>query len=89
MPNTQSAKKRLRQDAKRRTINRSVKTSLRKQIRKVREAVAAGDTEKADAELRLAAQKLDKAGARNTIHANKAARLKSRLSSAVKAAKGK
>lgn len=89
MPNTQSAKKRLRQDAKRRLINRGVKTSLRKQIRKVREAVAAGDGEKADAEFKLAAQKLDKAGSRRAIHPNKAARLKSRLSAHVKAVKGK
>ena len=87
MPNSISAKKRLRQNVTRRDINRSFKSAMRTQLRKVREAVQAGDADKAEQEFRLAVKKLDQAGARNIIHANKAARTKSRLQKAIKAVK--
>jgi small subunit ribosomal protein S20 len=87
MPNTKSAKKRLRQNNERRARNRSARTSLRTQVRKVRESVAAGAVDKAQEELRTASRRLDQAGAHRLIHPNKAARLKSRLSKAIKAAK--
>lgn len=86
MPNTASAKKRLRQNEKLRMANRSTKSTLRTQLRKVREAVAAGDKEKAQAELRLAQKKLDRAAASNLIHKNAASRTKSRLVKLVKTA---
>jgi len=87
MPNIASAKKRLRQNIARRQRNRSIKRAIRTQCRKVREAVLAGDTESAETEFRLAVKKLDRAGARNIIHRNAAARTKSRLSAKVKALK--
>ncbi len=87
MPNTKSAKKRLRQNIARRGQNRSIKRTVRTQCRKVREAVEAGDAEQAEAEFRLAAKRLDRAGARNIIHRNAAARTKSRLSAKIKALK--
>jgi len=87
MPNTKSAKKRLRQNLIRRDRNRSVRSAVRTQCRKVRDAVKAGDAEKAEVEFRLAAKKLDRAGARNILHRNAAARLKSRLSARIKAIK--
>jgi small subunit ribosomal protein S20 len=87
MPNTKSAKKRLRQNEERRLRNRSAKSSLRSQLRQVREAVAAGEIDKAEAEFRVAAQRLDRAGTRHLIHANKAARTKSRLQKLIKSAK--
>jgi small subunit ribosomal protein S20 len=87
MPNTRSAKKRLRQNVKCRVRNRSVKSAVRSQCRKVREAVKAGDLEAAEAEFRLAAKKLDRAGANNIIHRNATARTKSRLSARIKALK--
>ena len=62
MPNTASAKKRLRQNEARNLRNRASKSNMRTQLRKVREAVKAGDAEKAEAEFRLAVKKLDKAG---------------------------
>lgn len=89
MPNSKSAKKRLRQDAVRRTRNRAVKSSIKTQVRKVREAITAGDVATAETELRLAAKRVDKAAAAGVVHANLAARVKSRLSAAVKTAKGK
>lgn len=87
MPNTRSAKKRLRQNIIRRARNRSARQALRTQCRKVREAVQQGDLSRAESELRLAAKKLDRAGAKNIIHRNAAARTKSRLSSAIRLAK--
>jgi small subunit ribosomal protein S20 len=87
MPSTKSAKKRLRQNIARRLQNRSIKRALRTQCRKVREAVDAGDAAAAEVEFRLAVKKLDRAGARNIIHRNAAARTKSRLSGKIKALK--
>jgi len=68
MPTTKSAKKQLRKSLERRATNRAVKSSIKTQVRKVRAAVAAGDMTKAQAEFRLAAKKLDRAGAKRVIH---------------------
>ena len=87
MPNSASAKKRLRQDEVRRIRNRARKSVVRKQIRQVRASVAAGELEKAEEHYRVAATYLDRAGASNLIHPNKAARHKSRLQSLIKKAK--
>jgi small subunit ribosomal protein S20 len=87
MPNTKSAKKRLRQNAKVRSANRAKRSSLRGQIRKVREAVAGGDVAQSEAEFKTAAKMLDRAGAHRLIHPNVAARTKARLSAAIKNAK--
>ena len=89
MPTTKSAKKRHRQSLERRATNRATKSSIKTQIRKVREAIAAGDLAKADTEFRLAAKKLDRAGVKHVIHPNAAARTKSRLQHLMKAAKAK
>ena len=87
MPNTASAKKRLRQNIVHRDRNRSIKRVVRHRCRKVREAIKAGDIETAEAEFRLAAKGLDRAGGRNIIHRNAAARTKSRLVAKIKALK--
>ncbi len=79
MPNTASSKKRLRQNEKLRIRNRAAKSHMRSQIRRFREAVKAGDGEKAQTEFRLAQKKLDRAASDNLIHKNAAARTKSRL----------
>lgn len=84
MPNTASAKKRLRQNEKLRAHNRTMRSRMRTQIRRVREAVAAGDNETAQAEFRIAAKRLDQAASKNLIHKNKASRSKSRLSQLLK-----
>ena len=89
MPNTKSAKKRLKQNLARRSRNRATKSILKSEVRKVREAVAAGDVEKGTTELKSAARKLDKAAAHGVIHRNAAARKKSRLSALLKDAKKK
>jgi small subunit ribosomal protein S20 len=85
MPNSNSASKRLRQNQARKARNKTISSNLRLHLRKVREAIGAGDTETSATEFRLASKKLDRAASRNIIHANKAARTKSRLSKAIKA----
>jgi small subunit ribosomal protein S20 len=87
MPNTESAKKRHRQSLVRRARNRAAKSTIKSQIRKVRDLIVAGDPQAAETEFRLAAKKLDKAAAGGVVHVNLAARTKSRLSAALKAAK--
>jgi small subunit ribosomal protein S20 len=87
MPNTKSAAKRHRQSLVRRERNRARKSKIRTQIRKVREAIAAGDTEKAATEFRAATKAVDQGAAAGVVHANLAGRVKSRLSAAIKAAK--
>jgi small subunit ribosomal protein S20 len=84
MPNTASAKKRLRQNEARRARNRAVKSSLRTQLRKVRESLKAGNVEASQADFRVVTKGLDQAAAKGVIHPNRAARLKSRISAAIK-----
>ena len=64
-----------------------MKSNVRGQMRKVREAVKSGDIAKAEEEYVLAAKKLDRAGARRLIHPNAAARYKSRLQHLIKKTK--
>jgi small subunit ribosomal protein S20 len=89
MPNTASAKKRLRQNLVRRARNRAAKSTLKTVVRRVRDAVVKGDLAAAETDFRVAAKKLDQAAAKHVIHANAAARVKSRLSAAIKRAKQK
>lgn len=87
MPNSPSASKRLRQTKTRTEQNKAVKSAMKTQIKKVLSAAAAGDVTTAETEFKLAAKKLDRAGANKVIHKNAAARQKSRLQRAIKAAK--
>ncbi len=87
MPNTKSAQKRLRQSQEQRIRNRSAKSSLRSQLRRVIEAVQQGQIDKAEQEYLLASRRLDQAGARRLIHPNTAARGKSRRQRLIKSAK--
>ena len=79
MPHTKSAKKRLRQNEKRRLRNRSTKSAIKTQIKKVLAAAKGGSPEELRTQLNLAAKKLDKAAAKRIIHPNLAARKKSQL----------
>jgi len=88
MPNTPSAKKRLRQSVMRRAKNRSTKTALRTLTRKIRESIAAKDIAKSEADFGTLVKKIDRASSKKVIHANTAARTKSRLSKAIKSIKG-
>ena len=87
MPNTKSAKKRLRQNVVRRTRNRVAKSALRTAVKKVRASLESGDVAQAGENFQAAVKKLDQSAARRIIHRNAAARVKSRLSAAIKVAK--
>jgi small subunit ribosomal protein S20 len=87
MPNTASAKKRLQQNIKRRARNRAAKSTIRTHIKKIIGLVSAGDTAAAEQAYRVAAKLLDRAGAKNIIHRNAAARQKSRLQRLIKSTK--
>ncbi len=78
-----SARKRERQNLKRRLRNKSTISALRTQMKKVRTAIQAKDAEKAKAELIKAESMLDKAASKGIIHKNKASRHVSRLSKQV------
>jgi small subunit ribosomal protein S20 len=79
MPHTKSAKKALRQTAKRNARNRNEKKGIRVQIKKFLTAVKEGTPEQKQAEFQAAVKKLDKAATKNVIHRNAAARKKSQL----------
>ena len=79
MPNTRSATKRLRQTKGRTERNRSAKSRLRTSIKKVRQALDAGNREAAMAAFRAAVSIIDKTASKGVIHSRTAARYKSRL----------
>jgi len=84
-----SAKKRVRQNIKRRARNRARKELLKDQTKSFLTALAAHDLPKAETELRKTVQRLDKVASKNTIHKNTAARRRSRLTLRLNAAKAK
>jgi small subunit ribosomal protein S20 len=79
--NIKSQIKRIKTNEKSRQRNKAVKSALRTQVRKFREAAEAGDAEKATAAARAANRALDKAASRGVIHANQAANRKSAIAS--------
>jgi small subunit ribosomal protein S20 len=87
MANTRSAKKAVRNIARRTGINRSRRSQMRTYIRKVEEAIAAGDSYRAEEALRAAQPLIMRAAQKGIVHANTAARKVSRLSRRVNALK--
>lgn len=81
MPNTRSAKKRLKQNKKRRLRNRSQKSYLKTIAKKVKDAKGKSEAEEL---LKEAYKAYDKAVSKDVIHKNNAARHKSRLTQFVK-----
>lgn len=84
MPHSASAKKRHRQNLRNRDRNRAVKSEIKSKIRKVLDAISAGDVGAAKEQFRGMAKTTDRAAASGTIHRNRAARIKSRVSARVK-----
>ncbi|MBN2316256.1 MAG: 30S ribosomal protein S20 [Sedimentisphaerales bacterium] len=89
MAHSLQAKKRARQNDKRRTINRARKSQVKTQIKHFEAALSKGDVEAAGEQLRLVTQKLDKTAAKSTMHKKTAARKKSRLTKKLNALKTK
>ena len=85
MANTKSAKKAVRQIARRTLRNKTRRSRLRSEIRKVEEAIASGDQSAAVAALKEAQPTIIRTGQAGVIHKNTASRKVSRLAAQVKA----
>lgn len=79
MPNTNSAKKRVRQDAKRNSRNKWRKLRIKSQTKSFLKAVQDQDLKTAESEYRKTCGILDRVACTSTMHRNTAARRKSRL----------
>ncbi|HNS66235.1 MAG TPA: 30S ribosomal protein S20 [Mesotoga infera] len=85
MPNNASAKKRVRQTAKKTMINKAVKTKFRNASKKLYKAIEQGeDVSSVATMLSEVYSTLDKAAKVGTIHKNTASRKKARLTATVK-----
>nr|WP_120491223.1 30S ribosomal protein S20 [Corynebacterium lactis] len=82
MANIKSQIKRVKTNEKARLRNQSIRSAVRTEIRKFREAVEAGDKAAAEAQLRVASRKLDKAVTKGVFHRNTAANKKSGMAKA-------
>ncbi len=89
MAHSLSAKKRVRQNTKRKLINRARKSQIKTQIKHFESALASGDAEAASKQYQLVVRKLDKTAATSTMHKRTAARKKSRLARKIKNLKKK
>ncbi|HEX3821786.1 MAG TPA: 30S ribosomal protein S20 [Candidatus Sulfotelmatobacter sp.] len=87
MANHLSAVKRARQTEHRTARNRANTSSLRSQLRDLRETIAKGDKTAAEQTYRRTVSALDKAIQKGTLHENTASRYKSRLGKRVGAMK--
>ena len=81
MPNHKSAEKRVRQSEKRRDINRGHRTKVRTFIKKLRGAIDSADKQQIAGILPETISVIDKSVQKGVMHANAAARYKSRLTS--------
>ena len=79
MANTVSAKKMTRKIAKRTVVNRARRSRMRTFLRKVEEAIAAGDRAAATEALRSAEPEIMRAAQKGVVHKNTASRKVSRL----------
>ena len=84
MANSPQAKKRARQNEARAAVNRTRRSRIRTYLRKVEEAIAAGDQTAAGEALKTAQPELMRGVTKGILHKNAAARKMSRLSHRVK-----
>ena len=85
MANSRQARKRARQSEHRRRHNASQRSMMRTSIKKVITAIQTGDQEAAATAFKGAVPVIDSAAQKGLMHANKAARHKSRLNQRIKA----
>ncbi|MCR9270945.1 MAG: 30S ribosomal protein S20 [Henriciella sp.] len=85
MANTKSAKKMVRKIATRTEVNKARRSRMRTFVRKVEEAIEAGDKSAAAEALKAAQPEIMRAAGKGVIHKNTSARKVSRLSARVKA----
>jgi small subunit ribosomal protein S20 len=85
MANHVSALKRARQTERRTEYNRANRSRVRSSLRALREALAKGDLNAAQAQYRETVSTLDKGVQKGVLHGNTASRYKSRLNARLKA----
>ncbi|MEJ8572669.1 30S ribosomal protein S20 [Microbaculum marinum] len=85
MANTPSAKKAARKIARRTAVKKARRSRIRGFVRKVEEAIAAGDRTVASEALKAAQPELMRAAQKGVLHSNTASRKVSRLAARVKA----
>jgi small subunit ribosomal protein S20 len=83
MANTKSAKKATRKIARQTVVNKSRRSRVRNYVRKVEEAIAAGDRNRAIAVMKEAEPQLMRAAQKGVLHKNTASRKVSRLVSRI------
>ena len=85
MANSAQARKRVRQAEKAHGRNASQRSMMRTHLKKVVNAIDAGDKEAAQAAYTAAVPVIDRSAGKGLIHANKAARHKSHLNAQIRA----
>lgn len=85
MANTPQAKKRIRRNQARTTVNKNRVSRIRTLVKKVESAVAAGDKEAAAAALQVAQPEMARGVAKGVFHKNTVARKFARLTKSVNA----
>lgn len=85
MANTKSAKKAVRKIARRTEVNTNRRSRMRTFVRRVEEAIQAGDKDAAQQALRQAQPEIARAAQKRVIHKSTASRKISRLSAQIRA----
>ncbi len=85
MANSPQAKKRIRRNERRETINRQRRSRVRSFVRKVEEAITTGDQNAAREALKAAQPEIMRGASKGVLHRNTASRKVSRLSHRVNA----
>ena len=89
MAHSLSAKKRVRQNAKKKAINRARTSEVKTGIKHLEDTIKTGDAAKAQEQFKQVARNLDQVASTSTMHKNTAARKKSRLAKRINALKAK
>ena len=79
MPNVKSAEKRMRQNERRRAINRRRRSQMRTEIKRFRQLLSEKKVDDAQGMLKEVYSVIDRSAQKGTIHSHTAARYKSRL----------
>lgn len=85
MANSAQARKRAKQNDKRRQHNAALRSKMRTYVKRVRSAIDAGEKEQAQEAFKAAVPVLDSMTGKGIVHKNAASRYKSRLSASIKA----
>ena len=85
MANSPQARKRARQNNRRRELNVDMRSMMRTELKKVLKAMDAGDKSAAQAAYKVAMPVIDRMADKKLLHKNKAARHKSRLNARIRA----